>query len=138
MTAGPEGVLSWPLKSGRVEVRPLVEGGQQVATELRVPLSDRTDLVRELVAAASSVAKDAEVVLLDLQLNRPVTEKDAELVGSRYLDAARYAGEMMGVAEAIPASFAAPSEPGLKSGTKILLALAALFFLAMWLMDLIT
>ena len=137
VTAGPEGLRRWPFKHGQVEVRPLLEGGQQIATELLVPLSDRTDLVRELVVAASALAKDSDVVLLDLQLNRAVTEKDAETVGSRYLEAARYAGEMLGVAEAIPASFAAPTEQGMKAGTKVLLALGAAFFLLLWLLDLI-
>lgn len=137
VTDQPSGGATWRLKSGEAEVRPLLENGKQVAIELRLPLTDRLELVRELVAAASEVASLAQVALVDLQLNRAVTARDVELVAARYAESARYAGEMLGVPEAIPASFAAPVETGLKPGTKVFLTLAGLFLLALFLVDLL-
>ena len=70
--------------------------------------------------------------LFDPQLCRDVGAKDEGLVADQFLRTARYAGEMMGVPEAVGASFAAPDD-GLKPGTKVVLGLfavgAALWFL---------
>lgn len=117
-----DGSAPWKLKSGEVEVRPLKEGGQIIATELRVPLLDKTDLMRELLAAASTLAEEAKVRLFDPQLTRAVSEKEDGAVADQYFRTAKYAGEMMGVSEALGASFEPPST-GLKPGTKILLAI---------------
>ncbi len=54
--ARPDGVRVWRLKHGDVEVGELREGGQLVATELRVPLSDKMDLVREVVEEGATLA----------------------------------------------------------------------------------
>lgn len=137
VTGAAEGGSSWRLASGAVEVKPLIEGGQRIATELRVPLTDRTSLIRELVAAAAQVAARCGVSLLDLQLNRAVGEKDLEAVELRYLESARYAGEMMGVPEALSASFAPPPDSPfeVKAGAKVVLALIGLFLLVLWLLD---
>jgi len=117
-----DGSAPWKLKSGEVEVRPLKEGGKIIATELRVPLLDKTDLMRELLAEASAVAEEAQVRLLDPQMSRAVSVKDDGAVADQYFRTAKYAGEMMGVTEALGASFEPPST-GLKPGTKVLLAI---------------
>lgn len=129
----------WRLKNGSVEVKPLLEGGARIATELKVPLSDRMQLVRELVSAGAEIARATGTSLVDLQLNRAITEKDLEAVERSFMDAARYAGEMMGVPEALPASYAPPPQSGLelKPGTKVVLAIVALFFFALWVLDVI-
>jgi len=54
--AQPGGGLVWQLDSGTVEVHPLREGGQWIATEVRVPLVDRPDLLREVVVQGAALA----------------------------------------------------------------------------------
>ena len=120
--AGADGAWTWTLKHGAVEVRPLREAGEVRATELRIPLSDKLDLVRELVVEASSVAEEARVKLYDPQLSRTIGPKDDGLVAEQYFATAKYAGEMVGLSEAVGASFAPPRE-GLKPGTKVLIGI---------------
>ncbi len=98
----PSGGRLWQLESGRVEVHPLREGGQWVATEVRVPLSDRTDLVREAVSQVTRLATEAEVRAFDPQLGRALSAMDEAAVAGQYERTARYASEMLGVAEAMP------------------------------------
>jgi hypothetical protein len=123
-----DGSAKWNLKAGVIEVRPLKEGGVVVATELRVPLSDKTDLMRELLSEASTVAEEAKVRLFDPQLTRGVSIKDDGAVSDQFFRTAKYAGEMLGVSEAIGASFA-PPETGLKPGTKVLLGMVGVIVL---------
>jgi hypothetical protein len=113
----------WQLKAGTVEVRPLIEGGKCIATEIKVPLSDKLELVREVVAEASQVATEAKVRLFDPQLSKALNPNDEGLVADQYLRTAKYAGEMMGVSEAIGASFSTPDAGTLKPGTKVVLGL---------------
>lgn len=132
----PDGGRTWRLKNGEIDVGVLREAGQVVATELRVPLSDRTDLIRELVAEAATLSTAAEARLVDPQLGRAVGFGDSETIAEQYGRTARYAGEMSGVSEAVAASFPNPAEtPTFRPGTKILLVVGALFFLLYFLMD---
>jgi hypothetical protein len=130
----PDGARLWRLKAGEVEVRRLVEGGAELACVLRVPLSDKLDLVRELVVEGSTVAQEAGARLYDPQLSRTLNASDEGLVADQFLRTARYAGEMMGLPEAVGASFAVPDE-GLKPGTKVLLGLLAVGALLWVLME---
>jgi len=107
----------------------LREGGQVVATELRVTLSERTELMREAVTEAAELAAQAEVRLVDPQLGRGLSATDAETVAEQYLRTARYAGEMMGLTEAVAASFPDPTPTGFRPTTKVVLGLLAFFFL---------
>jgi hypothetical protein len=118
-TTRADGQRVWRLKSGDVEVGELREGGQLIATELRVPLSDKTDLVREVVEEAATLAVAAGVRLIDPQLGRPLTANDSGAVADQYLRTARYAGEMMGLTEAVAASYGPPPE-GIPAGFKVL------------------
>lgn len=133
-TALPDGSRNWRLKAGDVSVRTLVEGGKPVATELRVPLSDRLDLIRELVVVGAELAASAGSRLVDPQLAKSVTLNDEGIVADSYLRTAQYAGRYAGVSEAIIASYGAAEPEGLKPGTKVLLAiiafLAGLYFIA--------
>ncbi len=123
-----EGGLVWRLPSGRVEVRPLRENGNQVATELRIPLADGVDLARELVSEGVALAAAANVALVDPQLCRAVVSPEDSAVIDQYVRTAKYAGEMVGISEAIGAG--EPAETGgIKPGTKVLLALVGFFFL---------
>jgi hypothetical protein len=120
--ARPDGQRIWRLKSGDVEVGELREGGQLIATELRVPLSDKLELVREVVEEGATLAAAAEVRLIDPQLGRHLSANDSGAVADQFLRTARYAGEMMGVSEAVAASYAAPPE-GIPTGFKVLAAI---------------
>ncbi len=124
LSARPDGMRVWRLKSGDVEVGELREGGQLIATELRVPLSDKTELVRELVGEAAELARAAEVRLVDPQLGRPLSAADDGAVADQFLRTARYAGEMMGLSEAVAASYAAQPE-GFPVGGKIIIGIIA-------------
>ncbi|WP_407739325.1 hypothetical protein [Hyalangium sp.] len=126
--ARPDGQRIWRLKSGDVEVGLVRENGEVIATELRVPLSDKTELVREAVEEGATLATAAEARLIDPQLGRSLTANDSGAVADQFLRTARYAGEMMGVSEAVAASYAAPPE-GMPVGFKVLLALAGGGFL---------
>ena len=117
--ARSDGQRVWRLKSGDVEVGELREGGQLIATELRIPLSDRTELVREAVEEGATLASAAGVRLVDPQLGRHLSANDSGAVADQYLRTARYAGEMMGISEAVSASYAAPPE-GIPTGFKVL------------------
>ncbi|MFP2962075.1 hypothetical protein ACLEPN_30915 [Myxococcus sp. 1LA] len=100
----PDGVRRWSFKYGDVDIGELREGGQVVATELRVPLSDRPDLMREVTEAAAALANEAGARLVDPQLGRALTGKDDAGVMEQYARTARYAGEVAGVPEALGAS----------------------------------
>jgi hypothetical protein len=134
--ARPDGRRVWPLKAGEVELGELRENGQLVATELRVPLSEKTDLVREAVGEALMLAALAEVQLVDPQLGRPVSLQDDGTVAEQFLRTARYAGEMLGLPEAVGARYGAPPE-GMQAGTQVLLALLAAFALVYLLVSLL-
>jgi hypothetical protein len=133
-TALPDGSRNWRLKSGDVTVRTLVEGGKPVATELKVPLSDRLDLIRELVVEGVGVAQAAGARLVDPQLAKSLTLNDDGIVADQYFRTAQYAGQYAGVSEAIIASYGEAEQGGLKAGTKVLLAIIAflvgLYFIA--------
>ena len=120
----PDGVKLWKLKSGEVEVRPLVEGGVPVATEVRVPLSDKLELIREAVVEGAALAAESELKLYDPQLSRTLCASDDGPVAEQFLRTAKYAGEMMGLPEAVYASFA-PPEQGMKTGTKVILGISS-------------
>lgn len=126
--ARPDGTRIWRLKAGDVEVGQLREGGQLIATELRVPLSEKMDLIREVVSEGAELAKAAELRLVDPQLGRTVSSHDDGVVADQFLRTARYAGEMLGVSEAVAASYAAPSE-GVPAGFKVLFLIGAGLFL---------
>ncbi|MCP3098943.1 hypothetical protein LZ198_08645 [Myxococcus sp. K15C18031901] len=96
LTVRPDGVRLWNLKHGDVEVGVLREGGQVVATELRVPLGEQPDLMREVVSEASALARAAQVRLMDPQLGRAVSGTDDTMVVEQYLRTARYASEVSG------------------------------------------
>lgn len=129
VVARPDGGRTWRLKSGDVDVGVLREGGQVVATELRVMLSERTELMREAVTEAAALAAQGEVRLVDPQLGRALSASDAETVAEQYLRTARYAGEMMGLTEAVAASFPDPSPSGFRPTTKVVLGILVFFFL---------
>jgi hypothetical protein len=133
----PDGQRVWRLKHGDVEVGEVREGGQLIATEVRVPLSDKTELVREVVEETAALAAQAGARLVDPQLGRALTANDSGAVADQFLRTARYAGEMMGVSEAVSASYAAPPE-GMSAGTKVVLAIVGGLILLYFLVNSLT
>ncbi|WP_233278009.1 hypothetical protein [Myxococcus stipitatus] len=128
-----DGNRLWHFQHGDVEVGVLREGGQVVATELRIPLSERTDLVREVVAEAALLANSAGARLVDPQLGRSLSANDDGMVVDQYLRTVRYAGEVAGVPEAMSTSYGLSTSEGARGfqpGVKFfLLALGVFFFL---------
>ena len=124
----PDGSKLWRLKNGEVEARRLLENGVPMATELKVELTDKTDLIRELVHEAVQLANDAGVRAVDPSLSKTLTASDDGLVADSYFRTARYAGEYLGVSTAVMASYGTGEPEGLKPGTKVLLGIAGFFF----------
>ncbi|ATB27787.1 hypothetical protein MEBOL_001232 [Melittangium boletus DSM 14713] len=126
--ARPEGGHLWQLDFGAVEVHPLREGGQWIATEVRVPLSDRADLLREVVTKGLALASEAEVRFFDPQLGRELSKREEDAVAEQYLRTARYASDTLGMAEAMPMPAATETE-GFQPTTKFALGVVAFFVL---------
>lgn len=124
----PDGSKIWRLKNGDVEVRRLLENGVPMATELKVELTDKTELIRELVAEVVQLANDAGVRAVDPALSKTLHGNDDGLVADSYLRAARYAGEYLGVSSAVLASYGSAEPEGMKPGTKVMLGIGAFFF----------
>ncbi len=108
------------------------EAGQVVATEIRVPLSDREDLIREVVTESAELAAAAGVRLMDPQLGRQLTGGEGSSVAEQYMRTVRYAGQMVGLPEVAGAGIS--QEPqGFQPTTKfvvgVLIAFALLYFL---------
>ena len=127
----PDGSKLWRLKNGEVEVRRLLENGVPCATELKVQLTDKTDLIRELVVEGVQLATDAGLRLVDPSLSKTLNANDEGLVADSYFRTARYAGEYLGVSSAVMASWGSQEPEGLKPGTKIMLGIGA-FFLVLY------
>lgn len=131
----PDGSKVWRLRHGEVEARRVLENGRPVATELKVPLSDRTELIRELVAEVVALASEAGVRAVDPALAKTLSASDDGLVADSYFRTARYAGQYAGVSSAVVASYGAHEPEGLKPGTKVLLGLAGLVLFVYLLID---
>lgn len=130
----PSGLRIWNLKPGPVELKPLRDGQAVRGVELHVMLSEKTELISAALSEAATLARDANLRLYDPQLSRTVGATDERLVVDQYLRTAKYAGEMLGVSEALGASYGPPPEPlTAKPGTKALMlvvgGLIALWFL---------
>ncbi|WP_083680713.1 hypothetical protein [Archangium sp. Cb G35] len=125
--AQPGGGRTWLLENGAVEVHPLREGGQWVATEVRIPLEHQSELVREVVSKGAELAREAEVRLFDPQLGRELNAHDDGVVADQYERTARYAGEMLGVGSAMPIDTS--TSEGFQPTTKFVLGVGIFFTL---------
>jgi hypothetical protein len=128
----PDGSKLWRLKHGEVEVRRVLENGVAVATELKIPLSEKTDLVRELVAEVVQLATEAGIRAVDPALSKTLLANDDGLVADSFFRTSRYAGEYLGVSSAVMASYGSAEPEGIKPGTKVLLGITVFFFVV-WL-----
>lgn len=128
----PDGTWVWKLPPGEVELCRVQEGGACVGVDLKVPLTEKTELVRAAVAEGALLAVAAGVRLVDAHLNRPLGPMDGELVADEYLRTARYAGEYLGVAEAVHASFDGSRQEASSAVSGKLLLAVAVFVVAMY------
>jgi hypothetical protein len=130
----PGGGRVWLLEEGSVELHPLRENGQWIATEVRVPLLDQTELVREVVRRVGELAKEAEVRFFDPQLGQELSPRSEGVVVDQYQRTARYAAEMGGVASAMPIDRGEDSgfQPTTKMGFAVMGFFALLYFVMRW------
>ena len=128
LTARGASADRWKLEAGEVELAVVREGADVVATSVGVPLSDRHELIRAAVVAAAQIANETGNRVIDPQLAANVSEADVERVVEQFTRTAKYAGEMLGLPEAIAASFAPPPETGLKPTTKAILGVIGFLF----------
>ncbi|MBN8226427.1 hypothetical protein JYK02_02775 [Corallococcus macrosporus] len=89
-TVRPDGVREWDLGVGVVEVLPLRDGKRVVGTELRVPLVDHEELIREVLTEAAGLAHKAQLRLFDPQLGEVLTGSATERVVEQYLRTEHY------------------------------------------------
>ncbi|WP_244227805.1 hypothetical protein [Corallococcus aberystwythensis] len=89
-TVRPDGVREWDLGVGVVEVLPLRDGKKVVGMELRVPLEDREELIREALTEAAGLAHKARLRLFDPQLGEVLEGADTERVVEQYLRTEHY------------------------------------------------
>lgn len=133
-----DGTRVWRLPSGEVECRRWVEAGVVVASELKVPLSERLELIREVVQEASTLARQVDARLVDPQLSRDVSLADEGAIADQFLRTAQFAGRYQGVSEAVGASFADLDDGGIvRPQTKVLLGLIAACVVLYLLADLV-
>ena len=130
----PAGNAIWFMKSGTVELAPLLDGGRQVATEVRIPLTDKGELVREALGQAAEVASEADVRLYDPQLSKAVGASDVDDVLAQYWKTANYAAETLGEADAFLSANSTLAETQ-KKGWKIVLGVLAVLVLLYLLSD---
>lgn len=128
----PDGAWLWRLSKGETVVTALNDAGLVVGFDVRVPVSDSAELVIETLVRSASLAAAMTLQLVDPQLSRAVTDRDAASVEDSYIRVAKYAGAYIeGTAPAWTAA-AAEASAGLSFSTKVLLAvvvfLSTMFF----------
>ncbi len=121
-----DGGLSWTVDRQELGVRRLLEGGVCRALEVRVPYHERTTALEAAFPLVVAAAEQAGVIVSDPQLNHAVRLDNLASVVDAFRRASRYAGEMMGVSEAVGASF--PPRTPLERAPARLFWLAALAF----------
>ncbi len=119
----PDGVWPVTLAFRELELSVIRENGTPVALQLRVPLSDQTTVIDEAVKWALDLAAELQLRLLDPQLNSVLTTVSSS-VGDEFLRQARYAGEYVGLGEAVGATTLARQQEGMTATTRLALAVA--------------
>ncbi len=114
-------------------MRRLQENGVTVATELKVPLSDKASFASSSGPRAVTTSyQRSRRSARSFALSKTVTLADEALIAEQYFRTAQYAGQYGGVSEAVIAGYGANEPEGLKTGTKVLLGIVAFFFV-LWL-----
>lgn len=122
-TTRGDGALLWRFAAGEVVVLPFREALQVRGLELKVPFSERTDLLGEALSAVLELAKAEGLRVIDPQLGRTVLEGDLGAMADEFLRISRYAGQYHGLGDALPMLIGPSQDEGLSPATKGLLAL---------------
>ncbi len=122
---------AWRLPAGELELGPMLENGAWLALEVKVPLSDKTELLEAAVRALCDVAEQAPLRVIDPQRGEPVSVTGLGSMASEFFRLARHAGEYGGVSEALGLSSYASEAPRDSGSTRALLALVV-FVLALY------
>lgn len=129
LSAEGRGVLT--VTHGKVDVEPLIEAGQTIGVDVRVPFHDSTALLDEVVKVLVDVAAVSEAKLVDPQRGVLVTLTNFSSTVDEYLRIARYAGEYGGVTEALGLSPLAKPLDEETRAIRMLLAIAV-FLVALY------
>lgn len=108
-----DGALVWRFPAGEVVALPLKEAGVVTGLELKVPFSDRTELLANVLTSGVELARALSLRLVDPQLARTVLEADAGAVTDEFLRIARYAGQYYGIGDALPMAVAPSQDAGM-------------------------
>lgn len=131
-TRRPDGSWVLRLAHGEVELSRWVEAAQVKALVLKVPLSHQLELIRETLHWALDVARETGTAVVDPALMRCLSANDEGALTDAYLQTARYAGQYLGVSEAVIASYGAAEPVGMGTQGKVLLAIAAFLAAVFW------
>lgn len=126
-----EGRGTLTVAPGKVEVEPLLEEGNVVGVDVRVPFRDSTDLLDAVVKVLVEVAAVSEAKLTDPQRGEVTTLANFSATFDEYLRMARYAGEYGGVSEALGLSLLAKPVDEDTRNVRVLLAIAV-FLIALY------
>jgi hypothetical protein len=119
-----DGALVWRFPVGDVVTLPLKEAGAVTGLELKIPFSDRLELLGAVLPAAVDLSRALGLRVVDPHLSRTILETDVGAVTDEFLRIARYAGQYYGLGEALPMATQGPAaEEGLSPVVKGLLAL---------------
>jgi hypothetical protein len=117
-----DGALVWRFPMGDVLTLPLREAGVVTGLELKVPFSDRTELLSATISAAVELARALNLRVVDPQLSRTILDVDAGAATDEYLRISRYAGQYFGLGDALPMAVEASQDEGLSPAVKGVLA----------------
>jgi hypothetical protein len=114
-----------------VELRPVKEAGLVVATEVKLQLGRETAFIAPLLALVMEVARAQKLRVIDPSQSKELVETDGASLEESYRRTAEYAGEFLGVGDAL-GRMADPVPEGLTRSGAAWLALAV-FLAAAWL-----
>ncbi len=129
-TARPGGRATLTVGKHEVELGPVREGGVVVATDVRLPLGRDTTFLAPLLALVMEVARASKLRVIDPSQSKELLETDVASLEDAYRRTAEYAGEFLGVGDALGRVEIPPPEGITKMGA--LWLAAAVFLAAAW------
>jgi|CXWL01.1.fsa_nt_gi hypothetical protein len=120
------------LPHGELEISPLREEGQLKALVMKVPLSHQLELIREALHWGLDLTRETGLSLVDPRVSRALSIADEGSLTDAYFQTAKYAGEYMGVSEAVLASYGTHEPVGISVQAKVFIAIAAFIGAVFW------
>lgn len=121
---------TWKPLRGEVTFSPVMENGQHIGLDVRVPFQDTTDLIDLVAKAMLEIAETLQLRVMDPLRSDSVSLAGLSALQDEYLRNARYAGEYGGVSEALGLSSYAQVQDD--SSSYRWLAALAVFALALY------